>query len=54
MAKKSIIRRIGSNMPAAVTGLMLRHMIGIANIDTGPAKPPLEIPNTIIPIEAVR
>jgi len=41
-------------MPAAVIGLMLRHIIGIAKIDAGPAKPPFEIPKSITPIEAVK
>tara|TARA_Y100001970_G_scaffold155988_1_gene190972 strand:+ start:1352 stop:1453 length:102 start_codon:yes stop_codon:yes gene_type:complete len=33
---------------------MLNDITGIANIDAGPAKPPLDIPNKITPIAAVK
>ena len=41
-------------MAAAVIGLILKAIIGIAKIAIGPAKPPLDIPNKIMPIEAVK
>tara|TARA_Y100000590_G_scaffold435588_1_gene555182 strand:+ start:345 stop:509 length:165 start_codon:yes stop_codon:yes gene_type:complete len=54
MAIKSIIKIIGNNIPAAVAGPILKDIIGIAKMDEGPANPPLDIPNNIMPIDAVR
>ena len=45
---------MGNNIPAAIAGFMAKDIIGTAKIDAGPANPPFEIPNIIIPIDAVR
>ena len=43
----SITIRIGNNIPAATTGLVVMDIRGIAKIAIGPANPPFEIPNNI-------
>ena len=54
IAKKSIIKSMGNRIPAAVIGFILNAITGIANIDAGPANPPLDMPNKITPIAAVK
>ena len=51
---KSIIIKIGNNIPAAVWGLIVRDIRGIDKIAIGPANPPFDIPNKITPIDAVK
>ena len=50
------VKMSGENnkIAAAVIGLIVNAIIGIDNIDIGPAKPPFDIPKRIIPIEAVK
>ena len=45
---------MGSNIPAAIAGLIDKALIGTAKIEAGPANPPFEIPKIIIHNEAVR
>lgn len=49
-----MINKIGSNIPAAFKGLILRDITGIAKIEAGPANPPFDIPNKITPNAAVK
>ncbi len=53
-ATTSITNKTGSKIAAANTGLIFKAMIGIAKIAIGPANPPLDIPNKITPIAAVK
>ena len=54
MAITSIINNIGSKIAAAITGLILKDIIGKDKIAIGPANPPLEMPNKTTPIDAVK
>ena len=54
MAITSIINNTGSKIAAAITGLIAKVIIGKDKIAIGPAKPPLDIPNNITPIDAVK
>ena len=48
----SITSNKGKRIPAAFRGLIAKDIIGTANIDIGPGKPPLDIPKTITPKDA--
>ena len=48
----SITSNNGKRIPAAFRGLIAKDIIGTANIDIGPGKPPLDNPKTITPKDA--
>ena len=51
-AIKSFTSKKGKRIPAAFKGLIANDIIGTANIDIGPGKPPLDKPKTITPKDA--
>ena len=51
-AIKSITSNKGKRIPAAFKGLIANDIIGTANIDIGPGKPPFDKPKTITPKDA--